>query len=97
MPVDAKTRKALNLKKLRLSPDLPVRRLEVQDYTDSTGDPALRILAVVDESAEVNKNTGKAAIEFERSIMDSLQKHGIMLFPYVFYAKPSDLEATDEE
>lgn len=103
MAVDEKTKrarelkKALNLRTLKLPPSIPVTRLEVEDYTDWDGEPAIRVLAVLDESVDVEKVSGAAAGDFKDAIHDSLRKHGITLFPYVFFAKPSELAETDEE
>lgn len=103
MPVDEKTlraldvKKALDLKTLKLPPSLPVTRLEAEDYTDWSGEPSLRVLAVLDESVDVEKVSGEAVGDFDAAIHDSLRKHGITLFPYIFFAKPSELADTDGE
>jgi hypothetical protein len=96
MPVDEKTRNALDINKLQLPPGLAVNRVEVEDYTDWTGDPSLRVLVVLDESVDVEKVIG-AAIDLKTAIRESLIKHGVTLFPYIFLAKPSELADTDEE
>ena len=97
MPVDQETRRALDIKSLAIPPGLAVTRLEAEDYTDSTGEPSLRVLVVLDESVDVEKVTGEAAGELKSAIRKSLRKHGITLFPYIFLAKESELADTDEE
>ncbi len=97
MLVDEKTRKALDIKNLLLPPGLPITRVEVEDYTDSTGEPSLRVLVVLDESVDVERVTGEAVGDLKMAISDSLIKHGVTLFPYIFLAKPSELAETDED
>lgn len=93
MPVDEKViDDALDLSKLSLPASLPVVRLEAQDYTDSLGEPSLRILAVLDESVDVEHFSGDDVGQFKRAIRDSLRSHGITVFPYVFLAKQSELD-----
>ena len=97
MPVDEKTRDALDLKSLNLPPEVPVSRIEVQDYTDWDGDPSLRLLVVLDESVDVEKLPTGAIGKLKSRIRDSLRDHGVDLFPYIFLAKQSELDATDDE
>ena len=102
MPVHAKTRaedirEALELKNLSLPARLPVLRLEAEEYTDSTGEPALRILAVLDESVDEEKLCGQDVGDLKFAIRKSLQERGITEFAYIFLAKESELEETDEE
>ncbi len=72
-------------------------RVEVEDYTDWDGAPALRMLVVLDESVDPEKVSGEAAGQLKSVIRKSLRKHGIELFPYIFFAKPSELAETNEE
>ena len=97
MPVSAATKKALNLKKLKLPSSIPVLRVEVEDYTDWDGDPALKVLVVLDESVDPEKVDGNEVSKLKMAMHDSLRKHGITLFPYIFFAKPSELAETDDE
>lgn len=97
MPVDEKTREALDIKRLRLPLSPAVIRLEPEDYTDSTGEPSLRVLVILDEAVDVDKISGKAVGDLNFAIRDSLRKQGVTVFPYIFLAKPSELADTDEE
>ena len=97
MPVDEKTRDALDLKSLVLPPEMPVSRIEVQDYTDWEGDPSLRVLVVLDESVDVEKLSGGVVGDLKSRIHDSLIDHGVTLFPYIFLAKQSELDEIDDE
>jgi hypothetical protein len=101
MLVDDKTRKALekalDIKKLPIPKGLVVTKVVAEDYTDSTGEPSLRVLVVLDESVDVEKVTGEAVGDLKMAISDKLIKHGVTLFPYIFLAKPSELAETDED
>lgn len=97
MPVDEKTRDALDLRQLNIPPELPISRIEVEDYTDWDGDASLRVLVVLDEAVEVEKLLGGVVGKLKSRIHDSLRDHGIVLFPYIFLAKQSELDAPDDE
>lgn len=97
MPVDEGTRKALDLKGLALPPGIQVLRVEAEDYTDSTGEPSLRVLVVLDESVDVENLAGRDVGDFKSAIRERLRKHGITVFPCIFFAKPSELANADEE
>jgi hypothetical protein len=94
---DANTLAALDLKLLKLPANPRVIRLDVEDYTDADGDPALRLLAVIDEDTDIDKMSGQDIGDLKMAIQDSLLERGITLFPYVFLAKPSDLVGAVEE
>lgn len=96
MPVDERTRRALDVKDLPRLPGLAVIGLEAEDYTDSTGEPSLRVLVTLDEAVDVEKVSGKAVGELKSAIRRMLRDHGITLFPYIFLAKPSELAESDE-
>ncbi len=98
MPVDQKTREALDLKILSLPRIPPVVAVEAEDYTDSSGEPALRVLVTLDETADVENFSGDGIRKLKSAIHDSLRRHGVTVFPYIFLAKPSELaEADDKE
>src|SRR5260221_13456762 len=97
MPVDIETRKALDLKNLPQVPGLPVIGLEVEDYTNWEGEPALRVTVILDESADVDNVSGKAVSDLKFAIRENLAKRGVTLFPYTFLVKPSELVETDED
>jgi hypothetical protein len=97
MTVLEESRAALDLKTLSLPPGLPVTRLEVEDYTDADGEPALRVLAVIEESVVVEQVNGRDVVAMKSAIRDSLRQRGITLFPYVFIAKQSELDEEENE
>ena len=97
MPVDQNTIEALDLKNLHLPASPPVTRIESEDYTDSAGEPSLRILVVLDEATDISHVSGEDVGELKFVIRESLRNHGITVFPYIFLAKPSELQQSDEE
>jgi hypothetical protein len=98
MSVDEQVREALDVQELLLPSSLTNIRLEPEDYTDSEGEEALRILVVLDESTDVEKLTGETIGQLKSTIRESLRAHGVTKFPYIFLAKPSELaEASDED
>ena len=97
MPVDRNTLEALDLKTLSLPPALPVAEVKAEDYTDSSGEPALRVLVVLEEDADVENLQGDAVRALKSAIHDSLRNHGVSGFPYIFLAKPSELADADDE
>jgi hypothetical protein len=97
MPVDEKTREALDLKSLHLPPSPPVLLLEAEDYTDSAGEPSLRILVVLDEKTDISHVSGEEVGELKSVIRESLRNHGVTVFPYIFLAKPSELQDAEDQ
>lgn len=97
MPIDRSIREALDLKRLSLPATPPVAEVRVEDYTDSSGEPALRVLVVLEEDADVENLKGDAVRALKSAIHDSLRNHGVSGFPYIFLAKPSELADADDE
>lgn len=98
MTTDQPTRDALDLRTLKLPPSPPVVEVSAEDYTDSTGEPALRVQVILDESTDIYSIKGDHVSELKFAIGDSLRRHGVMLFPYIFLAKRSELlEAASED
>lgn len=98
MTTDKQTLEALDVRSLQLPANPPVVGVEVDDYTDSTGEPALRVQVILDESADIDAIQGAQVGELKFAIRDSLRRHGVTLFPYIFLAKRSELaEAASED
>lgn len=95
MAVDEKARKALDIK--ALPPGLAVTGLEAEEYTDSTGEPSLRVWVILDESVDVDNVTGEVVGRLKSAIRESLRKNGVTMFPYIFLMKPSERFDTPEE
>lgn len=97
MPIAEKASEALDLETLKLPPTTPVEWLKVEDYTDTTGVPSLRILVVLKESTDLEAMTGQDVGNMKRAIFDRLLERGISRFPYISLALPSELAEADEE
>lgn len=97
MAVDERTNEALDLKTLKLPPFPPVSEIRWEEYEDSTGDAALRLLVVFAENTDVEKITGQQVGDLKRAIRESLIAHGITKFPYTFITTVEELAETDDE
>jgi|LakMenE18May11ns_1017448.scaffolds.fasta_scaffold8088248_1 hypothetical protein len=98
MAVDEKTKEALDLKTLKLPPFPPVSEIQWEEYEDSTGDAALRLLVIFAKNTDVDSISGLQLGDLKRAIRDSLIAHGIEKFPYISIATPEELaEPIDEE
>lgn len=96
MTVDEKIREALDLNNLSLPANPVVVAVEAEDYTDSTGEPALRVLVTIDEATDVDNFRGEDIGRLKRAIRDSLRRKGITRFAYISLAKPSELAESDD-
>ena len=96
MAVDQKTRESLDLKVLKLPKEIPVTKVFAEEYIDSTGDEALRVQVILDESVDVEHVDGRAVDELDDAIRESLRNHGVTLFPYIFFAKQSELDEQND-
>jgi hypothetical protein len=74
-----------------------VEAIHVEDYVDWTGDPALRVQVILPEETEVEKISGDEVSELRSAIHESLRSRGVTLWPYVFFAKRSELTEVDAE
>lgn len=98
MTANKQTVEALDMKSLHLPADPHVVELDAEEYTDSSGEPALRVQVILDESVDVDNIRGEQVGELKFAIRDSLRRHGVTLFPYIFLAKKSELaEAANED
>ncbi len=89
---------ALHLKNLDFPESLKVLSQGVEDYGDWTGDEALRIMVLIDDSVDEFNMSGADVGKLHQEIHESLLARGVHLFPYISLAKPSELqEAPDEE
>ena len=99
MTVNRNTLAALDRESFSLPTSPLVREIQVENYTDSSGEPALRVLVVLDEETDVENLGGSAVRTLKTAIQVGLQRHGLSGFPYIFLAKPSELDdfGDDEE
>ena len=83
-------REALRLADLRLPSQPKIVGLEVEDYIDWTGEPALRITAVLDEAVDIEHVSGRDVSDLKLAIHDRLLECNIQLFPYIILVKQSE-------
>jgi len=81
----------LKLDELRL-PEAPrVELLQVDEYTDSTGDPALRVLVVLEDLAEDAEPRWSQLKPIQDEVFRVLAAKGESRFPYVSFRTVSEL------
>ncbi len=97
MAVTAEIHEALDLSKLKLPASPRVTRLEVEEYENWEGEPALKILAIIDESTDLAQVSGHDIGEMKYQIRESLRLRGIRLYPYISIVKPSELEDDEDQ
>jgi len=97
MSVDHKASSVLDLNQLELPAGLPVDRIEVRDYTDTSGEASLRVLVVLAESVDLDHISGRDVGDLKWTIREQLRKHGFSQFAYIFMAKQSELDAASDE
>lgn len=97
MAVTAATIEALDLSKLHLPASPRVIQLDVYDYENWEGEPALKIRAIIDESTDIDQISGHDIGEIKFVIRASLRQHGIHLFPYISIVKPSELNDDEDQ
>jgi hypothetical protein len=99
MAVDQKIVDALRLNDLK--PKLPrnprVVDIRVEDYVDTDGEDALRVTVILDERVNPEKVSGQDITDLTRAIHDRIRELGVELWPYIFFAKQSELDEDDEE
>ena len=87
----------LDVSRLPRTQALRVNAATVEDYTDSTGEPALRVTAILDEDVDGAEVPGDEVGNLKWAIRRQLQDRGITLFPYISFTKKSELDDTGEE
>jgi hypothetical protein len=99
MPVDQKIRDSLRLGDLKsnLPPNPRVVDIRVEDYVDTDGEDALRVTVVLDEDVEVEKLRAEDTTRLKTLIHDLLRAQRVELWPYIQFAKQSELDQLDEE
>lgn len=99
MAVDQKIKDALKLNKLKTKLPKNPRAVDirVEEYVDTSGEDALRVTVVLDEDVEAEKVRGEDIRAFTREIRKRIRDQGIELWPYIEFAKQSELDAEDKE
>jgi|SRR4051812_24099980 len=79
---------------------LPLRphvlQINVEDYVDASGDDALRVNVLIGDDTK-DEELGEATFQIRLAIHDRLRQEGIELWPYVFFAMPSELAEAEAE
>jgi hypothetical protein len=99
MPVDQKILDALKLSELKskLPRNPKVVDIRVEDYVDTDGEDALRVWVIIDESVKVEKLRGEDVSALDWAIHQRIRDTGVTLWPYIWFAKQSELDEDDDE
>src|SRR5580692_7676007 len=102
MAVDQMIQKVQDaLKPSKLRSKLPrnpkVVDIRVEEYVDTDGEDALRVTVILDEKVEVEKLSGNDITDLKMAIHDRIRQQGVELWPYVRFAKQSELDEDDED
>jgi hypothetical protein len=94
-----KVRDALSLGKLKshLPRNPKVVDVRVEDYVDSDGEDALRVMIVIDEDVDIENVSGQEITDLKSAIRRRVRELGVELWPYMQIAKPSELEEDRDE
>jgi hypothetical protein len=90
-------REILELSKLKLPAKPNIVRLEVEDYVDNMDEDALRVLLILDEGTRDEELTGDAVWAIKMAIRDALLAAEITRFPFISFAKQSELDQLRED
>jgi hypothetical protein len=84
---------ALSLNELKFPESPRVVGLEWKIDEDWSGEDSLYIVVVLDDDTS-DRDLEKAPIhKFKSTVIESLSKHGVKLFPYIFFDRQSEHEA----
>ena len=97
MSLNENAREALDLKNLSLPSVLQVEEVTAEDYTDTSGESALRVTVILAEEVDVENLPESAVGILKSAIREGLRNHGVTEFPYIFLAKRSELAEVDDE
>ena len=99
MPVDQKILDALKLSELKskLPRNPKIVDIRVEDYVDTDGEDALRVWVILDESVKVEKLKGADISAWDFAIHQRIRDQGVTLWPYIHFAKQSELDEVDDE
>ncbi len=99
MAVDQKILDVLKLSELKskLPRNPKVVDIRVEEYVDTDGEDALRVTVILDESVKVEKLKGDDITEVKSAIRQAIRDQGVSLWPYIWFAKQSELDEDDDE
>jgi hypothetical protein len=84
----------LDLEKLgKEFPSKPIiKELLYYRYDDHAGEPAIRVVVVLDEATPESDRRGKNLLKIEYAIRTAISEAGIMEFPYFNFRKKSEIK-----
>ena len=97
MTVIETVRDLLDWRKLTLPDSLHVIGMETEEYVDWQGAESLRVNVTIADETDLSRVTGLDVIELKSAIRERLLQNRILLFPYIFIAKPSELLEVDDD
>jgi hypothetical protein len=102
MAVDQTIRKVQDALKLgKLKSKLPrnpkVVDIRVEDYVDTDGEDALRVMVVFDEDVDVENVSSRDLSALMSALRGRIREMGVERWAYIWFAKPSELEEDDDE
>lgn len=99
MQISEKVQDALKLSDLKSKlPKTPrVVDIRVEDYVDTDREDALRVWVILDEKVNAETVDGQNVTDLKNTIRDRIREQGVELWPYIFFAKQSELDDADEE
>jgi hypothetical protein len=94
-----KVQDALKLGKVKskLPRNPKVVDIRVEDYVDSDGEDALRVTIVIDEDVDVEKVSGHDLSDLVNAVRSRIRELDVERWPYIGFAKPSELVEDDDE
>jgi hypothetical protein len=98
MSTDLRAVETLDLTQLELPPSLPITGMEVEEYVDWTGDEALRVTLIIDESVDAARTSGGDVIQLKSAVREAIRALGVREFVYIRLVKESERrQAWDSE
>ena len=94
-----KVQDALKLSKLKskLPRNPRVVDIRVEDYVDTDGEDALRVMVVFDEEVDVDNVKSRDLSALMNALRCRIRELGVERWAYIWFAKPSELEGADDE
>src|SRR5207248_1965512 len=97
MTQDEVIAKVLDPKKLKRLPNSPVVDVRWRPYVNWMGEDALQVWVILKESVSDEELLSGIVQPVRRAIHDGLLAAGVKLFPYIRYAKQSELDELGKE
>jgi len=89
--------KALQLESLELPPELHITKIDWERFEDSDGEESLEIYIVLDDKTSDEEIERAPIHAIKRTVVDSLARHDVALFPYFSFERESEHEAPVHE